>query len=215
MNILKPHVSLNVSNIDASVAFYEKVFGVDAPPSAAPATRSSTSQSAVAEPHDAGGAAHGRQRQPLRRPGREHRRRRRGVDALQGGRAQDARPRRTPTCCYALQDKVWVEDPGRQLVGGLRREGRRARRCRTSRRRRLLRAARRQRSRQPKAERWLLRLDLRMLAEQPSPRRSGRRCCSRPSSARASWASSSRAGTSRSRCWPTRSRRARGSSRSS
>ena len=30
MNILKPHVSLNVSNIDASVAFYEKVFGVAA-----------------------------------------------------------------------------------------------------------------------------------------------------------------------------------------
>ena len=26
MNVLKPHVSLNVSNIDASVAFYEKVF---------------------------------------------------------------------------------------------------------------------------------------------------------------------------------------------
>ena len=28
MNVLKPHVSLNVSNIDASVLFYEKVFGV-------------------------------------------------------------------------------------------------------------------------------------------------------------------------------------------
>src|SRR6476469_4399648 len=28
MNVLKPHVSLNVSNIDASVAFYEKAFGV-------------------------------------------------------------------------------------------------------------------------------------------------------------------------------------------
>ena len=30
MNIVKPHVSLNVPNIDASVAFYEKVFGVTA-----------------------------------------------------------------------------------------------------------------------------------------------------------------------------------------
>jgi len=28
MNILKPHVSLNVSNVEASVAFYEKLFGV-------------------------------------------------------------------------------------------------------------------------------------------------------------------------------------------
>src|SRR5262245_60011938 len=30
MNILRPHLSLNVSNIDASVAFYEKAFGVKA-----------------------------------------------------------------------------------------------------------------------------------------------------------------------------------------
>lgn len=30
MNILKPHVSLNISNIDASVAFYEKLFVVKA-----------------------------------------------------------------------------------------------------------------------------------------------------------------------------------------
>ena len=30
MNIVKPHVSLNVTNIDAAVAFYEKVFGVAA-----------------------------------------------------------------------------------------------------------------------------------------------------------------------------------------
>ena len=30
MQILKPHVSLNVSNVDASVAFYEKAFGIAA-----------------------------------------------------------------------------------------------------------------------------------------------------------------------------------------
>jgi catechol 2,3-dioxygenase-like lactoylglutathione lyase family enzyme len=30
MNILKPHLSLNVSDIDASVAFYERVFQVQA-----------------------------------------------------------------------------------------------------------------------------------------------------------------------------------------
>ncbi len=28
MNVIKPHLSLNVSNIDASVAFYEEVFQV-------------------------------------------------------------------------------------------------------------------------------------------------------------------------------------------
>jgi catechol 2,3-dioxygenase-like lactoylglutathione lyase family enzyme len=28
MNVLKPHVSLNISDVDASVAFYEKVFDV-------------------------------------------------------------------------------------------------------------------------------------------------------------------------------------------
>ena len=30
MNILKPHVSLNVTNLEASVAFYEKLFDVPA-----------------------------------------------------------------------------------------------------------------------------------------------------------------------------------------
>ena len=30
MNVLKPHISLNVSNVDASVAFYEKAFGLKA-----------------------------------------------------------------------------------------------------------------------------------------------------------------------------------------
>ena len=28
MNVIKPHVSLNISNIEASVAFYERAFGV-------------------------------------------------------------------------------------------------------------------------------------------------------------------------------------------
>lgn len=30
MNVLEPHLSLNVSSIDASVAFYEKAFGMPA-----------------------------------------------------------------------------------------------------------------------------------------------------------------------------------------
>jgi predicted enzyme related to lactoylglutathione lyase len=66
MNIVKPQVSLNISNIDASVAFYEKVFG-------APATK--------------------------RRPGYAK------LDLT--SRVTD----QNTECCYALQDKVWVEDP--------------------------------------------------------------------------------------------------------
>jgi hypothetical protein len=34
MNVLKPHVSLNVANVDASVAFYEKAPKVEAPKTA-------------------------------------------------------------------------------------------------------------------------------------------------------------------------------------
>jgi len=34
MQILKPHVSLNVSNVDAAVAFYEKAFGISRKPEA-------------------------------------------------------------------------------------------------------------------------------------------------------------------------------------
>jgi predicted enzyme related to lactoylglutathione lyase len=36
MHVLKPHVSLDVSNIDASVAFYERVFGKTASACCAP-----------------------------------------------------------------------------------------------------------------------------------------------------------------------------------
>ena len=125
MNILKPHVSLNVSNIDASVAFYEKAFGVTAT-KRRPGYAKFDLAEPVAEPHDAGGAAHRRQREPLRRS----RSRAREDVAAAWTRFKQAGLKtlteENTACCYALQDKVWVEDPGRQLVGGLRREGRRA-----------------------------------------------------------------------------------------
>jgi catechol 2,3-dioxygenase-like lactoylglutathione lyase family enzyme len=109
MNILKPHVSLNVSNIDASVAFYEKVFGVrvtkrrpgyakfdlEAP---------SLNLSMQEAPRSGVNASHF------------------GVQvastedvAAAWSRFKDAGLRTMTeddtTCCYALQDKVWVEDP--------------------------------------------------------------------------------------------------------
>lgn len=109
MNILKPHVSLNVSNIDASVAFYEKAFGVAASkrrPGYAKFDLSepSLNLSMVEAPRTGVNASHfGIQ-----------------VAASEDVAAAWARFKAaglaTKTednteCCYALQDKVWVEDP--------------------------------------------------------------------------------------------------------
>lgn len=109
MNILKPHVSLNVSDIDASVAFYEKAFGVAVTKRrpgyakfdlVAPSLNLSMVQAA-----------------------------RTGVNAshfgIQVASSEDVavawtrfkeaglktRTEENTSCCYALQDKVWVEDP--------------------------------------------------------------------------------------------------------
>lgn len=109
MTILKPHISLNVSNIDASVAFYAKAFGV------APVKRRP------------GYAKFDLQAPPLNLVMQEAPRT--GVNASHFGvqvadRADvlaartrfDAAGLRTSveddvTCCYAVQDKVWIEDP--------------------------------------------------------------------------------------------------------
>jgi catechol 2,3-dioxygenase-like lactoylglutathione lyase family enzyme len=109
MNILKPHVSLNVTDIDASVAFYEKVFDVpvtkrrpgyakfdlQAPLlnlSMVAARRSGVNAShfgiQVAATEDVSLAAARFERHGLRTRGEED-----------------------TSCCYAVQDKVWVEDP--------------------------------------------------------------------------------------------------------
>jgi catechol 2,3-dioxygenase-like lactoylglutathione lyase family enzyme len=109
MNVLKPHVSLNVSNIDASVAFYEKAFGVTATkrrpgyakfdlqtPSLnltmqeAPRTGVNASHFGiqVASSEDVAGAW--------------TRFKERGLKTYTEENTE---------CCYALQDKVWIEDP--------------------------------------------------------------------------------------------------------
>jgi catechol 2,3-dioxygenase-like lactoylglutathione lyase family enzyme len=109
MNILKPHVSLNISNIDASVAFYEKVFG-------SPVTkrRPGYAKFDLIEPN----LNLTMQEAP-----------RTGVNAshfgVQVAASEDVAAAWTrfksaglktlteenTECCYALQDKVWVEDP--------------------------------------------------------------------------------------------------------
>jgi catechol 2,3-dioxygenase-like lactoylglutathione lyase family enzyme len=109
MNILKPHVSLNVTNIDASVAFYEKAFGV-----AVTKRRPGYAKFDLAAP-------------ALNLSMVEAQRT--GVNAshfgVQVARSEDVaaawtrfkeagldtRTETNTSCCYALQDKVWVTDP--------------------------------------------------------------------------------------------------------
>jgi catechol 2,3-dioxygenase-like lactoylglutathione lyase family enzyme len=109
MNVLKAHVSLNVSNIDASVAFYEKVFGV------------------VASKRRPGYAKFDLEIPSLNLTMQEAPRS--GVNAshfgVQVASSEDVAvawarfksaglatfAEENTSCCYALQDKVWVEDP--------------------------------------------------------------------------------------------------------
>jgi catechol 2,3-dioxygenase-like lactoylglutathione lyase family enzyme len=109
MSILKPHVSLNVHDITKSVEFYEKVFGVrafkrrpgyakfDLTEPALNLTMQEAPRTGINASHfgvqcetaaDVGAARH---------------------------RLEDAglltRSETDVACCYAVQDKVWVEDP--------------------------------------------------------------------------------------------------------
>ncbi len=109
MNVLKPHVSLNVSNIDASVAFYEKAFGVTATkrrPGYAKFDLQSPSLNLTMQeaPRTGVNASHF------------------GVQVATTEDVMEARGRfeaqglktfteEDTACCYAVQDKVWIEDP--------------------------------------------------------------------------------------------------------
>ena len=109
MNILKPHVSLNVTSVDASVAFYEKVFGVTAtkrrPGYAKFDLREpSLNLSMVETPPTGINASHF------------------GIQVASSedvaaawarfkGAGLATRTEENTSCCYALQDKVWVKDP--------------------------------------------------------------------------------------------------------
>lgn len=109
MQILKAHVSLNVSNVDDSVAFYEKAFGVVAtkrrPGYAkfdleAPSLNLTMSEA----PRTGINASHF------------------GIQVASTDDVLEAKARfealglatfseEDTACCYAVQDKVWVEDP--------------------------------------------------------------------------------------------------------
>lgn len=109
MNILKPHVSLNVTNIEASVAFYEKAFGVKV-----------TKQRSGYAKFDLVAPSLNLTMQEAPRT---------GVNASHFGVQVASREdvaaawsrfkeaglktvtENNTECCYALQDKVWIEDP--------------------------------------------------------------------------------------------------------
>ncbi len=109
MQVLKPHVSLNVSDIDAAVAFYEKAFGV--PPTK---RRPGYAKFDLVEP------ALNLTMQVAPRTGvnASHF----GVQVASTADVLEAKERferaglatfseDDVSCCYAVQDKVWVEDP--------------------------------------------------------------------------------------------------------
>ena len=109
MQILKPHVSLNVTNIEHSVAFYEKAFGVAATkrrPGYAKfdLTEPSLNLTMAEAPRTGVNASHF------------------GIQVASSDDVAEAKSRfetaglktfieDDTTCCYAVQDKVWIEDP--------------------------------------------------------------------------------------------------------
>jgi len=109
MNVLKAHVSLNVANIDASVAFYERAFGV-------PATKRRPGYAKF----DLATPALNLTMQEAPRTGinASHF----GIQVVSSEDVAAAWTRfkqaglvtkteENTECCYALQDKVWIEDP--------------------------------------------------------------------------------------------------------
>jgi catechol 2,3-dioxygenase-like lactoylglutathione lyase family enzyme len=109
MQILKPHLSLNVSDVDASVAFYEKAFGVPVTKHRPGYAKFDLAQPALnltmqTAPRTGVNASHF------------------GVQVASTADVQEAKARferaglatfteDDVSCCYAVQDKVWVEDP--------------------------------------------------------------------------------------------------------
>lgn len=109
MNILKPHVSLNVADVDRSVAFYRKAFGV-APSKQRPGYAKfdleapALNLTMVEAPRTGVNASHFGIQVASSDDVREARARFEAAGLLTASEEDTA-------CCYAVQDKVWVEDP--------------------------------------------------------------------------------------------------------
>lgn len=109
MQILKPHVSLNVSSVERSVAFYEKAFGIAATKRRPGYAKFDLSEPSLnltmtEAPRTGVNASHF------------------GIQVATSADVIEAKNRfeavglatfseEDTACCYAVQDKVWVEDP--------------------------------------------------------------------------------------------------------
>ena len=104
-------LALRVSDLEGSIEFYRSLFGVE------PAKRRpGYANFAIVEPPLKLVLIEGEPDQPtvldhLGRRGRDHRRGDRGDRAAAGLGLATAEENDT-TCCYAVQDKVWVHGPG-------------------------------------------------------------------------------------------------------
>jgi catechol 2,3-dioxygenase-like lactoylglutathione lyase family enzyme len=109
MQVLKPHVSLNVTAIEASIAFYEAAFGVKATKRRPGYAKfdleaPSLNLTMTEAPRTGVNASHF----GIQVASRE--------DVLEAKAKFEAAGLSTfseddTSCCYAIQDKVWVEDP--------------------------------------------------------------------------------------------------------
>ena len=110
INTLKAHLAINVSNVEASIDFYKKMFGIEPAKVrtgyakfdvANPPLNFTLNQAAFAR---AGALSHlGIQVATTN-----------DVNSLRDRWAEaglNPREEKQTTCCYALQDKAWVQDP--------------------------------------------------------------------------------------------------------
>jgi catechol 2,3-dioxygenase-like lactoylglutathione lyase family enzyme len=109
VNVIKPHVSLNVTNIDASVAFYEKAFNVAATkrrPGYAKFDLQVPSLNLTMQeaPRTGVNASHFGIQVATTEDVIEAKAR------FEAGGLQTLTEEDT-SCCYAVQDKVWIKDP--------------------------------------------------------------------------------------------------------
>jgi len=109
MNVLKPHVSLNVSNIEQSVAFYEKAFGVAASKRRPGYAKfdleaPSLNLTMMEAPRTGINVSHFGVQVASAADVVEAKRRFEAAGLLTSSEEDTA-------CCYAVQDKVWVADP--------------------------------------------------------------------------------------------------------